>query len=136
MAAARIAPICSKCVAIKKSDKLSCCAPGGAWFNNCDNRANSNTGHTWVEGMQACKDVVISFSDKAKSQFILINQTTTTQLLNDVEHQTIESTLVSVNYDTPVRNNEDNDQLSHIVSFTSVLCILVFEYSDIQIGLD
>ena len=130
MAAARIAPICSKCVAIKKSDKLSCCAPGGAWFNNCDNRANSNTGHTWVEGMQACKDVVISFSDKEKSQFIFINQTTTTQLLNDVEHQTIDSTLAA-NDDTPARNYEDTDQPSRIVFFISVSFILVFEHPDI-----
>ena len=82
--------------------------------------------------MQACKDVVISFSEKTKSQFMLINQTITAQLLNDIEHQTIDSTLDSVNHDTPVRNSEDNGQLSHIVFF-SVLFILVFEHPDIEL---
>merc|ERR1711934_354825 len=65
--ATRIAPLCPKCAAIKKSGKLSCCAPGGAWFKNCGTIRNSNTDHTWVEGMQACKDVVGLFSVKAEA---------------------------------------------------------------------
>ena len=53
-----------------------------------------------------------------------MNQTTTTKQLNDVEQQTIDSTLDSAYYDTPTGNSKDNDQLSHIVVFTSVLLIM------------
>ena len=48
-------PICFKCGTIKKSGKLSCCAPGGAWFKNCGNAGDSKFEHTWIEGVQACK---------------------------------------------------------------------------------
>ena len=49
----RIGSICPKCGTIEKSGKLSCCAPDGAWFNNCGNKGDAE--HTWVEGLQACK---------------------------------------------------------------------------------
>ena len=47
-------PICFKC-GTKKSGKLSCCAPGGAWFKKCGDAGESNFDHTWAEGVQACK---------------------------------------------------------------------------------
>ena len=122
--ATRITPVCPQCAAIKKSGKLSCCAPGGAWFENCGTSGNSNTDHTWLEGVQACKDVVGLFSVKAEAQFILINQTTTTQQLSDIEKQAIDSTLAAHPYNTPTKNSKDNDQLSIIAAFTNVLFIL------------
>ena len=118
----RTAPVCPKCVAIKKSGKLSCCAPGGAWFKKCVTSGNSNTEHTWVEGVQACKNVVSLFSGKEESRFILVNQTTTTQHINDADRQTIDSTLPIV-HDVPTGNSKDNDQLLHIVVFISILFI-------------
>ena len=48
--------ICSKCGTIKKSGKLSCCGRGGSWLGNCGSAGNANLGHTWYEGIQACKD--------------------------------------------------------------------------------
>ena len=48
---------CRKCGTFKKSGKSSCCAPGGAWFNNCGNSGSSKFAHTWSEGMQACTGV-------------------------------------------------------------------------------
>ena len=57
-----------------------------------------------------------------------MNQTTSTQQLNDVEQQTIDSTLDSAYYDTPTGNSKDNDQLSHIVVFTSVLLIMFLSF--------
>ena len=109
-ATTRIAPVCPKCVIIKKSGKLSCCAPGGAWFKNCGASGNSNTEHTWGEGMQACKDAVSLISGKAESQFIKsVNQTTTTKPLHDVGHQNVDSTLAVV-YDSPTGNSKNNDQ--------------------------
>merc|ERR1712232_1203086 len=37
------------------TQKPSCCAPGGAWFQNCGNDGDTNFDHTWAEGIQACK---------------------------------------------------------------------------------
>ena len=123
--ATRIPPACPKCAAIKKSGKLSCCAPGGTWFENCGTSGNSNTHHTWVEGVKACKDVASLFSAKAKSQFIIsVNQTATTQQLNDVERQVIDSTLTAV-YDVHTRNCKDYDQISQTVFITNVLYIMI-----------
>ena len=48
-----IGSICSKCGTIKKSGKLSCCAPDGAWSGQCGDEGESK--HTWREGMFACK---------------------------------------------------------------------------------
>ena len=127
MTATRIAPLCPKCAVIEKSGKLSCCAPGGAWFNNCGASGNSNTNHTWVEGMQACKDAVGLFSGQAEAQFTLINQTITIQKLNDVDKRTIDSTLAAA-YDSPTENSKNNDHPSHIVSFTIVLYIMFLRY--------
>ena len=120
--ATRITPVCPKCAATKKSARLSCCARGGAWFNNCGVSSNSNAEHTWFEGMQACKNVVSLFSGKEESRFILVNQTTTTQHINDADRQTIDSTLPIV-HDVPTGNSKDNDQLLHIVVFISILFI-------------
>ena len=46
---------CPKCVAIKKSKKLSCCARGGSWYKNCGDEGDSKFDHTWYEGAEACK---------------------------------------------------------------------------------
>ena len=46
---------CPKCVAIKNSEKLSCCARGGSWYNNCGDEVNAKFDHTWYEGVEACK---------------------------------------------------------------------------------
>ena len=50
--------VCSKCGITKKSGALSCCARGGAWFNNCGNNVDTKFDHTWPEGIQACKSLV------------------------------------------------------------------------------
>ena len=49
--------VCPKCSFSKKSGKLSCCARGGAWFQECGDAGDSKFGHTWFEGMQACKSM-------------------------------------------------------------------------------
>ena len=54
-----IGSICSKCGIIKKSGKISCCAPGGAWFNHCGSGVNVE--HTWFEGLQACKGNITAY---------------------------------------------------------------------------
>ena len=95
-----IGSICSKCDTIKKSGKLSCCAPGGSWFKNCGASGNSNTEYTWFEGVQACKDVVSLQSQNS-----------------------IDSTLVAT-YDVPTGNSKNYDRLLDVIVFaTSILLV-------------
>jgi len=46
---------CAKCGKFKRSGKVSCCAPGGAWYKNCGSSANARVDHNWAEGVDACK---------------------------------------------------------------------------------
>ena len=46
---------CSKCGKSKKSSKLSCCTPGGAWFKKCGDVGDPKFAHTWLEGIEACE---------------------------------------------------------------------------------
>ena len=46
---------CPKCGTIKNSGSRSCCAPDGAWFNNCGSAGSANAKYTWVQGIQACR---------------------------------------------------------------------------------
>ena len=46
---------CAKCGTFEKSDRVSCCAPDGAWYKNCGGAGNRHAGHRWFEGVEACK---------------------------------------------------------------------------------
>ena len=46
---------CLKCGTFEKSRRVSCCAPGGAWYKNCGGGGNRNVDHRWREGVEACK---------------------------------------------------------------------------------
>ena len=51
---ATTSPVCPKCGTFKKDGKPpSCCAPGGAWFNQCGDGPRFE--HTWGDGIDACK---------------------------------------------------------------------------------
>ena len=52
---APINSVCPECGILKRSGRASCCAPGGSWFGKCGSVANVNLGHTWNEGIRACK---------------------------------------------------------------------------------
>ena len=45
--------VCAKCGTFSKSTRVSCCAPGGAWYKNCGGVGDVD--HSWSEGAQACK---------------------------------------------------------------------------------
>ena len=47
--------VCPECGTIWKSGTRSCCARGGSWFGNCGVGGDGNLGHTWQEGIRACK---------------------------------------------------------------------------------
>merc|ERR1719174_2628569 len=55
MATTTISSVCPKCGIIAKSGKVSCCGHSGSWFRNCGSAGNAKLGHTWYEGIQACK---------------------------------------------------------------------------------
>jgi len=46
---------CPKCGKFKKSGRVSCCAPGGAWYRNCGGVVSGDIGYRWFDGVQACK---------------------------------------------------------------------------------
>ena len=46
---------CPKCGTFAKSGRVSCCAPGGAWFKNCGGFRDRNVDHRWPEGVEVCK---------------------------------------------------------------------------------
>ena len=71
-------PTCSKCGTLK-TGKRSCCARGGAWFENCGNVGDDDFEYTWYEGIQACKGATNSIPGKAQSESVLYD-TNTTQL--------------------------------------------------------
>ena len=47
--------VCLKCGTVRKSGKASCCGHGGSWFGNCGSAGDVNAGHTFNEGIRACK---------------------------------------------------------------------------------
>ena len=46
---------CPRCGTFRKSGRVSCCAPRGAWFKNCAGLGRKSADHTWSEGVKACK---------------------------------------------------------------------------------
>ena len=46
---------CSKCATFEKSGRVSCCAPGGAWYKNCEGAGSRGVDYKWSEGVQVCK---------------------------------------------------------------------------------
>ena len=62
---------CPKCGIKKKSGALSCCARGGAWFNNCGTDGDPSYNHTWTEGVEACKGFASSILVKPLSEVML-----------------------------------------------------------------
>ena len=81
---------CVKCGTTKRSGKRSCCAPGGAWFKNCGNAGDTKFDHTWVEGIEACKDFVTSGSVSIQSllQAMPPHDGSTDQTRNSTQHRT------------------------------------------------
>ena len=77
---------CVKCGSALKSGTLNCCARGGAWFKNCGDVGETQFEHTWVEGIQACKEVETSLSVQSPLRFN-VDERNTNQLRNTSQHQ-------------------------------------------------
>ena len=80
---------CRKCGQFKNFGKASCCALGGAWFNNCGDPGDSKFDHTWYEGIQACKDSARSSSGKARAQDMFLREATVATLLQNSTREDI-----------------------------------------------
>ena len=74
--AAMKAAACSKCAHFKWSGKRSCCAVGGAWFEDCGNADDPNVHHTWVEGLRACNEFAGASSGEVAVHGMLRHETT------------------------------------------------------------
>ena len=46
---------CAQCGTFSKSGRVSCCAPGGAWYKRCGGVGNRNADHRWFDGTKTCK---------------------------------------------------------------------------------
>merc|ERR1712048_580769 len=46
---------CQKCGTFEKTGRVSCCAPGGAWYKKCGGAGNRNVEHRWFEGVETCE---------------------------------------------------------------------------------
>ena len=117
---------CSKCGILKKSGKLSCCARGGDWFKNCGDISDSNFGHTWVEGIQACTRFV-NLSSVESSELLMMNydrskvqSLTVTQSPNTTHHQTNIYPIVDSG---TVDDSKDRVELTKIVVCVYLLLI-------------
>ena len=45
---------CPMCGTFEKSGRVSCCAPGGAWYKNCGGTGNRHVKYSWIEGVKVC----------------------------------------------------------------------------------
>ena len=52
---AAISRTCPKCGTIASSGKISCCGHGGSWFGKCGSARNAKFGHSWDDGIRACR---------------------------------------------------------------------------------
>ena len=87
--------VCPKCGIAKKSGKMSCCGVSGSWFGNCGSVRDTRIGHTWYEGLQACK---------AQAQ----SKTVMGQELSDVSQERNESSngVVTLHYKSVVMDGK------------------------------
>ena len=122
---------CPKC-GVKKSGTLSCCARGGAWFNNCGDEESVNADHTWTDGIQACKGSVSLFlKNNQQPQIILRNEPThaplnDTRTRNDHRQKTIDFIILKSGMSTVgTRNFEGFCSLSKVTVFISILSIVL-----------
>ena len=69
---------CSTCGTFQKTGKVSCCAPGGSWFQKCGAVGHSTFDHTWADGIRACNSVeAAAHSAVAQAQSVIRQQNTT-----------------------------------------------------------
>ena len=109
--------ICPKCGSKKHSNKRSCCARDGAWFNKCGMPGDLAAEHTWTEGVQACQ------TSEMQAQSMLFNQTNYTVIENHINsdlHQDNGSPTVSTHY-AVTSHSADRGRIFNIVDLTLII---------------
>lgn len=101
---------CPKCATIKKSGKTSCCARGGSWYRNCGSGGNSKFGHTWSEGIRACKKRKTAIDQRLHAP----------QQLNTSTGAGVTPSSVSIN---TLTTTSDSTSTKYVSTFTSALCV-------------
>ena len=129
---------CPACAAIKKSGKLSCCARGGAWFKKCGNDGDAHFDHTWVDGIEACKDATSSLNSPMQVELhnegVIDDQMNSTEARNTVQQQKDMyhlNSMVTRRRSNGMRNtciivSKDYVGFAKAVGFMHVLCIILY----------
>ena len=112
---------CSKCGTLKNSGKQSCCARGGAWFKNCGNDGDAQFDHTWVDGIEACKDAMSSLNSPMQVELhnegVIEDQMNSTEPQNFAQQQTQIYRSGSVLAYTVSTTSENSVGLARVVGF-------------------
>ena len=114
---------CPKCAVIDRLGELSCCATNASWHKNCGRTGDSNFEHTWTEGFKACKYAERLSLATTTAHRVLINQTSTSQQIYDVQNQIVPSSVASAS-DSATANSRYCDQISHIMTYTGLLMLV------------
>ena len=120
---------CAKCGTIKKSGKRSCCARGGTWFKNCGDGGDTKFGHTWAEGIRACKDFPSSLCRQViiRNVGVSVDPLNTTQSRNDTQQQT------NISRASRVPNISDSADCVGVQKIVSCIICILFINSRLQI---
>ena len=59
---------CPKCGIFRNNNSISCCAPGGSWFNQCGTTGDPNFKHSYADGVCACKNLGDKWQSDCKQQ--------------------------------------------------------------------
>ena len=133
--------VCTKCGTSKKSGKRSCCAHGGAWFENCGDAGNTKFDHTWTEGIRACKDLVTSASVKSSLQTIMLHRVgvidhplNILQLQNATQQQTNISQLATFETSSmPDVVSTDSEDSVRITKAVVCMVFLIYHFSTVDV---
>ena len=125
---------CSKCGSTKQSGKQSCCARGGAWFENCGDVGDTQFDHTWAEGIQACKGIGSLISAKSSLQGILHHvEHNAYPVINAKPQNTITRERMLIYHPGSVRNVSNMDSGDCASPTKALVCTLsLFIISNLQ----
>ena len=119
---------CSKCTA-SKAGKQSCCSPGGAWFKKCGDAGDVRFDHTWTEGIQACKDMVVPSAVNSRAMSLveaIAYPLKTVQSSESTHHRMINISHPGVMPDGGTSGFETSVGFTRIVVFNCVSCIILY----------
>lgn len=73
---------------MERRGTLSCCGKGGSWHGKCGSSGDTNTEHTWHEGVKACEN---PSQQNARSNGLIYNA-----VINNCDNETRTAILVTL----------------------------------------